>query len=71
MADKGNLTTKDSRSVNTVKVLSGSVFSEGGFYAVVILGVAGIIGTIALVIHQKKKNKAKEGGEENDSNDGT
>lgn len=71
MADKGNLTTKDSRSVNTVKVLSGSVFSEGGFYAVVILGGAGIIGTIALVIHQKKKNKAKEGGEENDSNEGT
>lgn len=70
-ADNGYLTSQDSRSVNTTMVTSGSVFSNGGFYAVVIIGVAGIIGTIALVIHQKKKNKLKEGGEESDSNEGT
>ena len=38
--------------------------------AVSIIGAAGIIGAIVLIVRQKKKNKAKEGGEENDQNKG-
>lgn len=66
IADKGNLTTRESRTVEAKMVTSGSVFSEGGFYAVTILGAAGIAGAAGLVIYQKKKKKATEGGEEND-----
>jgi hypothetical protein len=61
----GYLTAKDSRVVEARMITSGSVFSSG-FYAVTIIGVAGIIGAVVLFVHEKKKNKAKEGGEEND-----
>ena len=68
-ADMGKLTAKDSRVVEAQMITSGSVFSNG-FYAVSIIGAAGIIGAIVLIVRQKKKNKAKEGGEENDQNNG-
>lgn len=68
-ADMGYLTAKDSRVVEAQMITSGSVFSSG-FYAVTVIGVAGIIGAIVLIVRQKKKNKAKEGGEENDQNNG-
>lgn len=65
-ADKGRLTTSDYRTVETKFVTSGSLFTEGGLYAVAILGGAGVIGTAALIIRQKKKKKMTQGGEEND-----
>ena len=68
-ADMGELTTGESRTVDAQMITSGSVFSSG-FYAVSIIGAAGIIGAIVLIVRQKKKNKAKEGGEENDQNKG-
>lgn len=68
-ADMGKLTTGESRTVNAQMITSGSVFNNG-FYAVSIIGAAGIIGAIVLIVRQKKKNKAKEGGEENDQNNG-
>ena len=68
-ADMGKLTTGESRTVNAQMITSGSVFNNG-FYAVSIIGAAGIIGAIVLIVRQKKKNKAKEGGEENDQNKG-
>ena len=71
IADKGTLTTQDSRTVNATMVTSGSIFSMNGFFAVAIVGGAGIIGAAALVVYQKKKNKAKEGGEENDQHEGS
>ena len=68
-ADMGYLTAKDSRAVEARMITSGSVFSSG-FYAVTIIGVAGIIGAVVLFVREKKKNKAKEGGEENDQYNG-
>jgi hypothetical protein len=47
-------------------MITSSIFSEGGFYAILIVGCAGIIGTIILIVYKKRKKKAAEGGEEND-----
>ena len=65
-ADVGSLSQTEFRQVNAQVVLTSSIFSDGGFLAVAILGGAGIIGTAALIVYQKKKKKAPEGGEEND-----
>ena len=52
-------------------VSTGSIFSNGGLTAILIIGGLGVVGIIILIIYKKKKtktntNNATEGGEEND-----
>jgi predicted outer membrane repeat protein len=64
-ADDAYTSFADERKVESTMITS-SIFSEGGFYAILIIGCAGIIGTIILIVYKKRKKKAAEGGEEND-----
>lgn len=64
--DEGYLTYSDQRQVNSTMVVTSSIFSEGGFFAIVIIGGAGIIGVAILIIRKKRKEKATKGGVEND-----
>ena len=61
----GNVVPRESRTVQATMVSSGSIFSNGGLTAILILGGVGVVGIIILIIYKKKK-KAMEGGEEND-----
>ncbi len=67
-ADGGTLSSKDLREVDATMIVTASIFSEGGIYAIVIIGSAGIIGTVILIIYRKRKGKASEGGKEYDKN---
>ena len=68
-ADEGTLSAKDLREVDATMVVTASIFSEGGIYAIVIIGSAGIIGTVMLIIYKKRKDKVSEGGKEYDDNE--
>ena len=46
--------------------LEGELFDDKTITLMTYFGYAFIIGAIVLIVRQKKKNKAKEGGEEND-----
>ena len=67
----GNISERDSRTVQATMVSTGSIFSNGGLTAILIIGGLGVVGIIILIIYKKKKtktntNNATEGGEEND-----
>ena len=67
----GNIVARDSRTVQATMVSTGSIFSNGGLTAILIIGGLGVVGIIILIIYKKKKTKTKtnnatEGGEEND-----
>ena len=71
----GNISARDSRTVQATMVSTGSIFSNGGLTAILIIGGLGVVGIIILIIYKKKKtktntktntNNATEGGEEND-----
>ena len=67
----GNISARDSRTVQATMVSTGSIFSNGGLTAILIIGGLGVVGIIILIIYKKQKtktntNNATEGGEEND-----
>ena len=58
VADAGTLDQKEERTVNASMVVTASIFSEGSFLVIAILGAAGIIATVILIILKKKNKKA-------------
>lgn len=62
-ADEGRKFRNESRTVDASVVVSASIFSEGGLYAVILLGGVGVIATVLVIIFYRKK--AKKGGEDN------
>lgn len=63
-ADEGTLMFHEQRVVEAPMIVTASLFSEGGFKAVIILGSVGVIGTIILIIRKKSTHKAVQGNEE-------
>ena len=64
VADEGTLMFHEQRVVEAPMIVTASLFSEGGFKAVIILGSVGVIGTIILIIRKKSTHKAVQGNEE-------
>lgn len=62
VADEGTLGHEGERFVNASMVTTASIFSDG-IYAIVIIGSAGLIATVILMI--RKKIKDKKEGEDN------
>lgn len=64
-AEVGSLSPTDSRNVDAKMIVSASIFNDGKYFALMILGGAGVIATVFLIIRYYIKKKSKQGGEEN------